>query len=336
MMEFISEMSFDSILIGAGLFLGSFIVMLILWSALLKTLFSVFGKSKFFFIPKTLKELFFSVSFIFVLLSGALAILFIDRNLLGGEALKILQILVIFAIANIVARVVLTGIDIHHKRAKDRSGIFRSIGLLKSTVGIILYLFAIILSINVLSAEVGTVVMVTGFFIIVLLFAAGFDQIKSIIAGFQLGDYYVDVGNLIKIDGYTGFVETVHGRSTLLTTMEGKMVVIPNSHFFDRQFEIDTGEVSDMYLFVEVEGKNSKKIKERISAISSKIAIDLNDIPHEYKPKIFYLGINEKKHAFNITFKVTPESDVRKIIDRFSLELSEEFGDKLVNLKPRN
>lgn len=333
MINFISEISFDSILIGGTIFLGAFLVLLILWSIFLRTLFSVFGKSKFFFIPKTLKELFFSIAFIFVLVSIALAILFVDRELLAGELLKIWEILLIFAVANILVRIVLTGIDVQHKRAKDRSGIYRSIGLLKSTAGIILYLIALLVSISVLSAELGTVVILIGFFIVVLLFAAGFDHVKSIIAGFQLGDFYVDAGNLLTIDEHTGFVESVHGRSTLLKTIDGKTVVIPNSHFFDRDFELDTDEVSEMGIFAEVEGKNAEKIKERISGISTKIAIDMEDIPHEYKPMVYYSGVKEKRHRFHISFKITSNSDMRKIVDRFCSELSKEFGDKLNTMK---
>ncbi|MBD3210722.1 mechanosensitive ion channel [Candidatus Micrarchaeota archaeon] len=333
MVAFIGEISVNQVLMGGGIFTASFLVMLIVWSALLRTIFSVMGKSKFYFVPRTLKELFFSFAFIFVLLSLAVAVAFVDRGLLSGEILKILEILIIFAVANIVVRLVLTGIDVQQKRAKDRSGIYRSIGLVKSTAGIILYLFAILLSINVLSADIGSAVMVSGFFLVVLLFAAGFDQVKSIIAGFQLGDYYVDAGHLIKINGNAGFVESVHGRSTLLKTIEGKTIVIPNFQFFNRQFEIDPEEISEMYVLARVSGKDSVKIKERISAISSKIAIDLEDISDEYKPGVFYSGVEEGVHSFKITFKISPESKVRKVLDRFCTEMSKEFRDRLKTLR---
>lgn len=332
MIAFVNEISFDNLVVGGAMLIGSFLVMLILWSAVLRTLFAVFGKSKFYFIPRTLKELFFSIAFIFLLISAALALLFTDRALLSGEVLKIIEILLIFAVANILVRVVLTGLDVHHRKAKDRSGMYRSIALLKGTVGILLYLFAIVLSINVLSADIGAAVMVTGFFIVVLLFVAGLDQIRSVIAGFQLGDYYVDVGHMITIGGERGFVECVHGRSTLLKTIKGKTIVVPNSHFFTKEFEIDPDEVSELYIFAELEGKNSKKIKERISAITSKIAIDVEDIPKEYKPDVFYSGVKEKKHRFSIAFRITPETDVQKLLDRFSTEFSGEFGDKLVTI----
>jgi len=332
MIGFVNEVSFDNLVLGGAVLIGSFLVMLVLWSGILRTLFAVFGKSRFYFIPRTLKELFFSIAFIFLLLSAALALLFIDRTLLSGEILKILEILLIFAVANIVVRIVLTGLDVQHKKIKDRSGMYRSIGLLKGTVGILLYLFAIVLSINVLSADIGAAVMLTGFFVVILLFAAGFDQIRSVIAGFQLGDYYVDVGHMISIGGEKGFVESVHGRSTLLKTIKGKTIVVPNAHFFTKEFEIDPYEVSELYIFAELEGKNSKKLKERISAITSKIAIDMEDIPKEYKPGVFHSGVKDKKHRFSIAFKITPESDVQKLLDRFSTEFSEEFGNSLVTI----
>jgi len=184
----------------------------------------------------------------------------------------------------------------------------------------------------VLSADIGAAVMLTGFFVVILLFAAGFDQIRSVIAGFQLGDYYVDVGHMISIGGEKGFVESVHGRSTLLKTIKGKTIVVPNAHFFTKEFEIDPYEVSELYIFAELEGKNSKKLKERISAITSKIAIDMEDIPKEYKPGVFHSGVKDKKHRFSIAFKITPESDVQKLLDRFSTEFSEEFGNSLVTI----
>ncbi len=323
----------DSLVIGAAIFVVSFIVLLILWSAFVRTLFSIFGKSNLYFIPKTLKELFLSVAFIIFLASLALAIMFIDRSLLSGELFKIWQVLVIFAAANIVARVVLTGIDVQHRKAKDRSGVFRSIGLLKGTVGLVLYVIAMIISIHVLSAEVGAVVTVIGLFIVVLIFVAAFDHVKSIIAGLQLGDYYVDIGTMLKIKGYKGFVDSIHGRSTLLKTIDGKTIVLPNSVFFNTTFEIDREDVSEMTIVAQVKAKEPAKVKEKMSSISSKVVIDREDMPHEFKPKVLHSGVDEGKHTFRITFKITPASDLRRIVDRFCTEFTAEFGEKLVSLQ---
>jgi small-conductance mechanosensitive channel len=323
----------DSLLVGGAVFIFSFVMLLIVWSAVVRALFSVFGKSKLYFIPKTLKELFLSISFIVLLISIALGLYYTDPGLLSGEFLKIWEILLIFAVVNILVRVILTGIDVQRKAVKDKSGVYRSIGLLKGTAGMVLYLIALIISINILSAELGTVVTVIGLFIVVLIFAAGFDQVKSIMAGLQLGDYYVDIGSLISIDSHVGFVESIHGRSTLLKTIDGKTVVLPNSRFFNTAFEIDPEEVSDMEIFAMIKARDPSKIKEKISSISSKISIEMEDMLKEYKPKVLHSGVDAGQHTFLIMFKITPASDVRKIMDRFCSEFAESFGDKVVCLK---
>jgi small-conductance mechanosensitive channel len=329
----IISLGVNSIVLGGAIFFVAFLMLLILWSAVVRTLYSVLGKSKFYFIPNTLKELFLSVAFIFLLISAFLAVLFTDRTLLTGEIFKIWEVLLIFAAANIVVRIVLTGLDAQRRIAKDRSGIYRSVGLLKGTAGLVLYLIALIISINVLSAEVGQVVTIMGLFVVVLLFATSFDQIKSIMAGLQLGDYYVDSGNLVAIDGHTGIVESVHGRSTLIKRMDGRTVVVPNFRFFSNTFVLDTAELRDMAIHTEVKGKDAAKIKEKISGISSKITIDLKDIPDEYKPKVYHSGVSEGRHLFTIVFKVTPESDIQKIVDSFCSQFSNEFKDSLISVK---
>lgn len=323
----------DNLLIGGAVFVFSFVMLLILWSALVRALFSVFGKSKLYFIPKTLKELFLSISFIVLLLSVALGLFYTDPSILTGEFLKIWEILLIFAAVNILVRVLLTGIDVQRKAVKDKSGVYRSIGLLRGTAGLVLYLIALIISINILSAELGTVVTVIGLFIVVLVFAAGFDQVKSIMAGLQLGDYYVDIGSLISIDNHVGFVESIHGRSTLLKTIDGKTVVLPNSRFFNTSFEIDPDEISNMEISATIKSKDPEKAKERISSISTKISMELEDMLKEYKPKVLHSGIDDGKHAFLVSFKITPASDVRKIMDRFCSEMTDSFGDKVVCLR---
>lgn len=328
----ILDVSINTLLLGGTVLVVSFVILLALWSVLVRALFSVFGKSKFYFVPKTLKELFLSVGFVFLLFSIYFAILFVNRDLLAHEFFKVWQILLIFSLANIALRVVLTGLDTHYRQVRDRSGIFRSVGLLRGTLGLVLYLFAFILSVNVLSAELGIVVTAILLFAIVLVFVSSFDQMKSIMAGLQLGDYYVEYGNLIKIDGQMGFVESIHGRSTVLRTIDGDTAVIPNSAFFSRIFEISQDDGNTMILSAVVKGKVADKIKERISGISSKVTMDLKEIPSEFKPKVFFSSVSEGANEFTIVFKVLPDSDIRKIVDSFCVALSGEFKDSLVSV----
>ncbi|MFZ5501052.1 MAG: mechanosensitive ion channel domain-containing protein, partial [Candidatus Micrarchaeota archaeon] len=296
-------------------------------------LFSVLGRSRLFFIPRTLKELFLTMAFIIALVSAELVSLLVDRTLIADELFKIWQVLLVFAISNVFVRVVLTGLDFQYRKSKDRSGLYRSIGLMKGTIGIVLYLIALLIAIYILSTELGLAVMATGFFIIMLIFAAGYDQVKSIVAGLQLGDYYVDVGNLVTIDENTGFVEAIHGRSTMIRTLDKRLIIIPNHQFFKSEFMVDAEDVSDLRIRVELAAKDPLKAKERISAIASKISIAQPDIPKEYKPKVFQKGIGGGKHVFMIMTKVTPASDVWRMMDSLSAELSSEFKGAISELR---
>lgn len=323
----------DNLILAAATFILTFVVLIIIWAAFVRALFSAFGKTKFYFIPKTLKELFLSVAFVFLLISAAAGAFYIDNSILSEDFLKIWEILIIFAIANILVRIILTGIDVHQRKTRDRSGIYRSVGLLKGTAGIILYLIAILISIQIISPMLGQFVTLVALVILILFFVAGFDQIKSIVAGLQLGDYYVDMGSLITIDGRTGFVDTIHGRSTLLKTIDGKTIVIPNSHFFNTTFEIDPEDISVIEIVAQIKSKEPGKVKEKVSSISSKITMALEDLPNEYKPRILHSGVEEGKHTFTISCKITSNSDLRKIMDRFCSELSSEFKEKLVSVR---
>jgi len=323
----------EQILLGAAVFLVSFVALLTAWTAVVQVLFSVMGRSRLFFIPKTLKELFFTMAFIMALISIEIVSLLVDRTLISGEVFKIWQVLLVFAIVNVVVRVVLTGLDFQYRRAKDRSGLYRSIGLLKGTVGIVFYLIALLIAIYILSSELGLAVMAIGFFMIILLFAAGYDQVRSIVAGLQLGDYYVDVGNLVTIDGNTGFVEAIHGRSTIIRTLDKRIIIVPNHEFFNSEFRVDTDDISDIYVHVKLAAKDPVKAKSRISAIASKVSISQEDIPKEFKPKVFQDKIEGGQHVFTITMKVTSASAVWKMMDTLCGELSSEFKGNLSELR---
>jgi len=330
----ISSLSLNTLLSGGAVFIVAFLALLFAWSIIIRTLHSVFGKSRFFFIPKTLKELFLSIAFVFLLLSIYFSVLFVDQQLLKNDIFKVWQILFIFSLINIVLRLVLTGLDVHYRKVRDKSGIYRSIGLVKGTIGLILYFIAILFSLNIISEGLGVLLTALVFFIFILIFLAAFDPIKSIVAGLQLGDYYVEHGKMIRIRGRLGFIDSVHGRSTLVKTMDGDTLVIPNYVFFKEIFEIAPYEdLSELSLNVEVMGKKSEKIRERLSAVSSKITMSTKEIPHEYKPKIYLHSIKDGAYIFSLSLKITPDSDIRKILDAFIGEFSEEFGADLKSVR---
>ncbi len=335
MSELFFGLALDSILVGGAVLVLSFIVLIALWSFVIRTLFSLFGKNKFYFIPNTLKELFLSVSFIFFLLSLYCSLIVIDETLTEHEFFKVWQILLIFSIANIVLRIILTGLDGYYRKAKDKSGIFRSIGLLKGTVGLVLYFIAIVVSINILSAEVGTIVTALLLFIVILLFLSGYEQIKSIMAGLQLGDYYVEPGKLITIRGYSGVVESIHGRSTVIRTIDGHTAVIPNSKFFKEAF-LMSSEFADIIIRVSIRGKNPAKLRERLSAVMSRISVELEELPSDIKPKVFVSEINNCGPNSDVNFSVPlslgSDCDIRVILDHINIELHSEFKNSLLSV----
>jgi small-conductance mechanosensitive channel len=331
MSEIFLGLALDSLLLGGMVMIFSFIALIAVWSLVVKALFSVFGKSKFYFIPNTLKELFLSVSFVFLLLSLYFSLMVIDESVTQHEFFKVWQILLIFTIANIFLRVILTGLDSYYRKSKDRSGIFRSIGLLKGTIGLVLYFIAIVISINVLSSEVGTVVTAILLFIVVLVFLSGYEQIKSIMAGLQLGDYYVEPGKLITIAGYTGFVESVHGRSTVIRTIDGDVAVIPNSLFFKDPFVMSSNDGADITLSVIIKGKSPQKNKEKLSSIMSRLSVELKELPSEVKPKVFLFDVGEDILQFSVSLSMVPDSDLRVVLDRITTELHSEFKSSLLS-----
>jgi small-conductance mechanosensitive channel len=320
----------DSLISGGVIFLVSFLAMLFVWSVIVRAMHTLFGNTRFYFFPQTLKELFLSIAFVFLLLSIYSSVLFVDQEILKHEIFKVWQILLVFALINIILRIVLTGLDVQYRKSKDKSGIFRSVGLIKGTIGLVLYFIAILLSINILSEGLGVLVTALVFFIFLLIFFAAFDPIKSIMAGLQLGDYYIEYGKLIKIGDKKGFIENIHGRSTILKTISGETLVVPNYMFFKEMFEIGShDEFNEINLRVDIEGKKPDKIRERLSAISSKITMELEEIPNEFKPKVFFSSVENGINSFTISFKISLESDVRKIMNSFCTEFSAEFGEHL-------
>lgn len=319
----------NNILVGGSVFVLSFVMLLTCWSLVIRTLFSLLGKSKLYFIPRTLKELFLSIAFAFLLISTYISIMFVDRTILFTEFFKVWQILLIFSLANIFVRVLLSGLDIQHKKARDRSGIYRSISLLKGTVGLALYFIAVILAINVISTELGIVITAIMFFIMVLLFLASYEQIKSIMSGWQLGDYYIEYGKLIKVDGNTGFIEAIYGRSTVLKTIHGKLIVIPNSVFFSRTFEISPDDRNEITLSAGINRSNPEMVKDRINAISSRIAISITEIQNEFKPKVFISSIEGGTVSLSIVLTVHSDVNIEQVVDTFCIELNQEFKNSV-------
>lgn len=323
----------NTFITGSAVFIITIIVQMLAWSIIHRMLSSSLGKSRLFFVPETLRSMSFSITFVFFLISFYLAVMTADKTMLDNVLFRVWAVLLLFTLVNIALKVILTAVDVHYKKKKDKAGLYRSISLIKSSIGIALYFIAFLMAINILSVEVGSIITLIGVLMVLLVFIAAYDQIKSIIAGFQLGEHYVGEDKIIKINGKYGAIEGIHSRSTHLKTVDGGTVVIPNKLFFSDTFELGPDDGQSMTFRVSVKGKNAEKTKERISSLSSKVSMSLNSIPKEYKPKVFFRGVDQGNLRFLISTRLRPGADLAAIIDKFCSEFAKEFADNLIELK---
>jgi len=333
MADIIADPLLNMLVIGIGAFLASFIILEILWRTLVRIIETVLSKTRFYFLPRIMVSLSFPVTMVFIIVSFYFGILFADEALLDNVIFKVWSVLLIFAILNVILKLIFSSMDIYYekkKKSKDRWGFYRRIPLIKSAIGFLLYGLIIILSVAILSYEVGMIILVVAIALMVLSFIALFDQIKDIVAGFQLSS--IEEGDLIKVKDKIGFVERVGGRSTTLRTLRGNLIKIPNHIFFKEGMERVGVENNILSSYVTVKGKDAPKIKEKISSLTGKVALSMDDIPEGFKPKVFMAGVEEGNYIFLLNFKVATEADVRKIMDGFCSELTGYFKDKVIEI----
>jgi|GEM_PF-919632 len=333
MADILADPLLNMVAVGIGAFLASFIILEILWRTLVKIVETVLSKTRFYFLPRILNKLSFSATVVFILVALYFGVLFADRTLLDHTIFKVWNVLLIFAIINVILKLIFSALDIYYekrKRSRDIWGFYRRIPVIKSAIGFLLYGLVIILAVAVLSYEVGMIILVVAIALIVLSFIAFFDQIKDIVSGFQLSN--IEEGDLIKVKDRIGFVERVGGRSTTLRTLRGNMIKIPNHVFFREGMERVGVENNLLSFYITVNEKNATKTKDKISSITGKVALSTDDIPEGFKPKTFMAGVEEGKYIYLVNFRVSSRADVRKIMDSFCSELTGHFKEKIVEI----
>lgn len=325
----------NNLIVGSIVIFAGFLVFMIAWSLLVRLANNTLTRSRLYFIPEILRGLTPSFATLSFLVSLYFAVLFTDKGLFEHPLFKIWGILVIFVIVNILAKILLTSIDLYYKKVKTReiAPLYRSLPIVKSAVGIILYTLALLLSIQVLSVEAGSVVSALAVLAVLFFFVIFYDQIRSVAAGFQLTGYYMEEGDLIELGAQKGFVEGIYGRSTLLRTLDGEKIAIPNYLFFKKPLRIHKTDANEIGLWVQMKTRNTEKTKDRISSLATKTALSIKEIPSEYKPKVFLISVQDGCHTFLINVKLSAGSDTRKIVDALGRELAKEFKDRLVGLR---
>ena len=325
----IPETLLNYLLVGSLVIFFGFLILMVAWSLVVRIFHRTFARSRLYFIPEILRGLTPSVALLSFLVSLYFAILFTDVAVFDNPLFKVWGILVIFIIVNIIAKILLSTIDLYYKKVKSReiAPLYRSLPVIKSAAGFVLYTLALVLSIQVVSAEAGYVVSVLAILAVLFFFIIFYEQIRSIAAGFQLTSYYIEEGDLIELGKSKGFVEGIYGRSTVLRTLQGKKIAVPNYMFFKKPLIIHANTVD---LQVQVKGMDTERIRNRISSLATKTALALQEIPNEVKPQVFLMGAENVVYRFAITVKLAEGAHARKVVDRLGKELASEFKEKLV------
>ena len=324
----------DSAVLGVAVFAVSVIVLYVLWSMFLRLTESLFSKSKFYFIPKVLRDIGRSVLLAIVLVGTYLGISIYDPAVLGGVAAKVWGILMIMVLAEIVARVLLGVLDVYGAKKKAaRTFLSQKTPLLKQIVVLLIYGAAVLLIINYLSYEIGFIVTIMGGLFLVFAFIMYQGRLRNIMAGLQLADR-VNKGDYVEIGGKGGFVERILDQYTILRDIDGKSVTVPNSEF-------NNGVVRNSFLLdgnlfcmrVALSGKGSAKDKEKLSAVCGRMALGLEGVFDDYKPRVFFSGAEGGSRIFVVRFIVLQNADVRKVLDSFSSSIGAEFGDRVSEIR---
>ena len=110
--------------------------------------------------------------------------------------------------------------------------------LIRKTIRIfVIILFALFAAENIFGADIGAWLAGLGIAGLAVSLAAQ-DSIKNLFGSITIfGDRPFVIGDLIKVDGFTGTVENIGFRSTRLRTLEGHLVTIPNSKVVDSSVE---------------------------------------------------------------------------------------------------
>jgi small-conductance mechanosensitive channel len=319
----------NSAVLGSLAFALSFVVLYILWSIVLRIAESFFSRSKLYFIPRLLKEIGRSVLFVILLVSVYFGIHFYDPALLDGTLIKVWGILLILVFTEIIARILLSTMDVY--RAKLRGAptfISNRIPLLKTLLGLFIYGVAILVVINYLSYEIGSVVTLIGVLFLIFIFVLSYEPVKNIVAGFQLPDRMQE-GDLVEIAGNQGFVERVLDQYTIIRDMDGKSITVPNSQFVKSVMKNSFfSEGNLICLNVKIKGNS----KEKLTGVCGKVALKLEEVFNDYNPKVHLSGVKDGTSIYNVKFIVLPNADLRKIIDTFTMAIRKEFKNNLIGI----
>ena len=207
-------------------------------------------------------------------------------------------------------------------------------GLVANLFSVIVTLIGFFVALDVLQLEKAVTSLLAGAGIIGL--ALGF-AFQDLTANFISGIFITvkrpfEVGHQIETNGFTGYVEEIQLRSTLIRTMDGLHVIIPNKEIFQKPI-INHSLTPERRMEVTFNASMTNESTPKIRELVAEALNGVENISEERKPEIYFNGIDGTNLKVTVTCWVknadikTYENTKNEILSKISSVLT---GNKFV------
>jgi small conductance mechanosensitive channel len=184
-------------------------------------------------------------------------------------------------------------------------------GLVSNLFSVIVTLIGFFVALDVLQLEKAVTSLLAGAGIIGL--ALGF-AFQDLTANFISGIFITvkrpfEVGHQIETNGFIGYVEEIQLRSTLLRTMDGLHVIIPNKEIFQKPIinhSLTPERRAEITFNVPVANENTMQIKQLIEDALK----GMDKLAQDKSPQIYFNGIDGTNLKVTVTNWIKNE-DIR-------------------------
>lgn len=240
----------------------------------------------------------------------------------------IYKFLLVISATWFISRAVSTFINVILKeKVNDESSRMdeHALSLIKKVSSFVIWSIGVITALNNAGVDVGALIAGLGIGGVAIALAAQ-DTAKNIFAGMMiLFDRPFKIGELITIDGTTGYVEDMGIRSTKLRTYSGQLVVIPNYKTADSNLTNITREPSRrIELNVGLTYSTTPEQMRQAMDILRNLPSSVNGI--EEKVKVYFTSFGD--FSLNITcwYYIKKDSDLFETQSAVNLQVLDEFN----------
>ena len=240
----------------------------------------------------------------------------------------IYKFLLVISATWFISRAVSTFINVILKeKVNDESSKMdeHALSLIKKVSSFVIWSIGVITALNNAGVDVGALIAGLGIGGVAIALAAQ-DTAKNIFAGIMiLFDRPFKIGELITIDGTTGYVEDMGIRSTKLRTYSGQLVVIPNYKTADSNLTNITREPSRrIELNVGLTYSTTPEQMRQAMDILRNLPSSVDGI--EEKVKVYFTSFGD--FSLNITcwYYIKKDSDLFETQSAVNLQVLDEFN----------